>query len=231
MAKKMFAALLLAAMLGWVCLWSAKWAQSSKGRTEVDAPSSSESTVTSISSSAVGRDSGLPHAVANAAKREEIRRRILEAFAQAHAQADEPAKAPAREVLRGQRQTNDLEEFGRFTAQAIREDFIPMVRACAKDLPRDAGGKSMVAFELLSDSGIGAVVNSVETVPAESTLRNPAFETCIRESLYGVYFDPPPASTRATLRFPVVVDEDGNVDDNVEDFHPLDRRRSAEKNR
>jgi hypothetical protein len=179
----------------------------------------------------VGKERPFPRATKDQAKRDEIRRQLLAAFAEATAKAEtegERAPSPPAGSARGQRQTDDLAEFGRFIAQAIREDFIPMARACAKDLASrrpDAGGTALVAFELLGDKKIGGVVNSAEIVDAESSVHDGPFETCVRESLYGVYFDPPPAGGRATLRFEVKLDQtDGGIDDQVEDFHLKDKR-------
>ena len=103
-----------------------------------------------------------------------------------------------------------------------------MARACAEELSArrpDVKGKAFVAFELLGDRKIGGVVSSAEIVRDKSTLVDDGFETCVRESLYGVYFDPPPADTRATLNFEVAVRGDGGIDEDVEDFHLKDRRR------
>jgi hypothetical protein len=167
------------------------------------------------------------------AKREEMRRRLLAAIASAGSAEAEPSAKPERgagaPAPRGQRETNDIEEFGRFIAQAIREDFMPMARECAKELSArkpDAGGSARVAFELLGDTKIGGVVNSAEIDPDKSTIHDTQFETCVRESLYGVYFDPPPAGGRATLNFDVKLDSggEGGVDEQVDDFHLKDKR-------
>ena len=86
------------------------------------------------------------------------------------------------------------------------------------------GGSARIAFELLGDKKIGGVVNSAEVVGEQSTIHDADFETCMRESMYGVYFDPPPANARATLNFDVTIFDDGGIDEAVEDFHPRDRR-------
>jgi hypothetical protein len=56
-------------------------------------------------------------------------------------------------------------------------------------------------------------------------LHDAKFETCVRESLYGVYFDPPPAGGEATLDFPITILEDGGIADEVDDFSHLRDRR------
>ena len=101
-----------------------------------------------------------------------------------------------------------------------------MAEACVKDLATrvpDAGGAVTVAFELLGDAKIGGVVNEVSLEDAGAPLGDETFATCLRESMYGVYFDPPPAGGRATLNFPVTV-HGGTMDGHVDDFHLRDRR-------
>lgn len=161
-----------------------------------------------------------PRAMRDRERRDELRDRIIAAF-----DTNPQASLPAR----GQRDTNDVEEFSRFVTQAIREDFIPMARDCAKDLVRrrpTVHGTAVVAFELLGDTRIGGVVNATDIDRAQSSLADPEFETCVRESLFSVYFDPPPGGGRATLLFPVKIIEnaDGAIDENVEEFHIKDKR-------
>ena len=193
----------------------------------------SAASIVTASPSATSSATPFPRAIHDPAKREELRLRILaaSAAAEAEARAEQAAASAGRAApARGERQTNDLEEFGRFLATAIREDFIPMARACAKDLASrrpDAGGTATIAFELLGDEKIGGVVNEAEIVDSGAPVGDEAFETCIRESLYGVYFDPPPSGGRATLNFPVTLDGTGGVDENVDDFHLRDRRRET----
>ena len=81
-----------------------------------------------------------------------------------------------------------------------------------------------VQLDGFGDKKIGGVVNSAEVVNEKSTIDDTDFETCMRESMYGVYFEPPPANVRATLNFDVTMFEDGGLDEEVEDFHPRDRR-------
>lgn len=129
---------------------------------------------------------------------------------------------------RGNRETNDLKEFGRFIQQAINEDFVPMARSCAIALhahdPK-ASGPATIDFKLVGDKKIGGVVDSAAVDAKKSTLHDATFETCVRESLYGVYFDPPPAGGEATLNFQITLLEDGGVTADDDDFsHIRDRR-------
>ena len=126
------------------------------------------------SSSDPAKADHFPRAIKDQAKRDEIRARLLavlaEAEANAKAQAEKGSAAaapPAGQMARGQREATDVEEFGRFVAQAIREDFVPMARGCAKDLASrrpDAGGIALMAVEVLGDAKIGGVANSAEIV-------------------------------------------------------------------
>jgi hypothetical protein len=222
--KKWLAIAAVMVVLGWAALATLRRARAPLAATSPAASESSAESKVAAGPSSSARGA-FPHAVRDAAKREELRARLLAAAAanEARAKAEEAQRAPSR----GQRETNDIEEFGRFVAQAIREDFVPMARECARDLARrkpGSHGTATVAFELLGDTKIGGVVNEAEVMKEGSTLRDADFETCMRESLYGVYFDPPPAGGRATLRFPVTLFEDGGIDETVEDFHPRDRR-------
>jgi hypothetical protein len=206
----------------------------------VSGPSSvagaSRSPASSASAAAAAR---YPHAVRDQAKRDEMRARLLAAIAEANANAASakntlpgegtgPGSAAPGES-RGNRETNDLKEFGRFIQQAINEDFLPMARACAMELhARDpkARGSATIDFKLIGDKKIGGIVDSADVDASKSTLHDAKFETCIRESLYGVYFDPPPAGGEATLNFPITILEDGGVADDVDDFSQIRDRRN-----
>lgn len=182
-----------------------------------------------------------PHARHDPAKRDEMRARLLAAVAETSAKKpDESTKpaavkhaAPAEGAAapgdaRGNRESNDLKEFGRFVQQAIKDDFLPMARGCAAELrSRDpkARGSATIAFKLIGDKKIGGVVDEADVDAKKSTLHDEKFETCVRESLYGVYFDPPPADAVATLNFPITLLDDGGIADDVDDFdHIRDRR-------
>jgi hypothetical protein len=183
---------------------------------------------------AKSRDGGrFPRAVHDPVKREEMRTRLLQALAEARREADEEKAHPAAPgdpppASRGNREPNDLKELGAFVSQAIKEDFIPMARACSRELASrkpDAGGSTRVAFKLLGDKKIGGVVDEAHIERDKSTLADDEFETCIRESMYGVYFDPPPFGGEATLNFDVVVKDNGELDEEVDDFQNIKDRR------
>jgi hypothetical protein len=195
--------------------------------------SSASAAAPSAATSGDGGRSAFPRAVHDPVKREEMRTRLLQALAEARREADEENAHPhapgdPQPASRGNREPNDLKEFGAFVAQAIKEDFIPMARACSRELASrrpDAGGSTRVAFKLLGDKTIGGVVDEAHIDGEKSTLVDDKFETCIRESMYGVYFDPPPFGGEATLNFDVVVKDNGELDETVDDFQNLKDRR------
>lgn len=175
----------------------------------------------------------MPRAIHDPAKRDEIRRRLLAASAEAKRAAEEekahPATVESAGAVRGNREPNDLKELGRFVSQAIKEDFLPMARACAQELASrspDAGGNVRVAFTLLGDTKIGGVVDEAHIDADGSQIRDDKLETCMRESMYGVYFDPPPAGGMATLNFDVNLKGDGTIDEEVPDFQNIKDRRN-----
>jgi len=198
---------------------------------EVRAAASTSEAPTAVKPTDGGRS--FPHAVHDPVKREEMRTRLLRALAETRREDDEEKAHPRapgepQPSSRGNREPNDLEEFGAFVSQAIKEDFIPMARACSKELASrkpDAGGSTRVAFKLLGDKTIGGVVDEAHIDGDKSTLVDDKFETCIRESMYGVYFDPPPFGGEATLNFDVVVKADGELDEDVPDFQNIKDRR------
>lgn len=175
-----------------------------------------------------------PHAVHDPMKREEMRKRLLVALTEAQREAEEekahPGSAPAPNA-RGNREPNDLKEFGKFVSQAIKEDFMPMAKACLKDLDSrgsrgpDAGGNMRVAFKLIGDKQIGGVVDESHIDDEKSSIHDDKFETCLRESMYGVYFDPPPFGGEATLNFDVVINSKGELEEEVPDFQNIKDRR------
>lgn len=210
-----------------------------ESRSVPGAGASSADTASTTSSTAPARArenaDASPHAHRDPVKREEVRQRLLAAMAEAQRQADEEKAAANAGSLpdpnaRGNREPNDLKEFGSFVSQAIKEDFMPMAQACAKELAvrqPDAGGSVRVAFKLLGDKKIGGVVDEAKVEGGKSTLHDDKFETCMRESMYGVYFDPPPFGGEATLNFDVGIKGDGQggiESDDLDFSHIKDRR-------
>jgi hypothetical protein len=211
--------------------WRFAGSHATKKEAEVTAPATAD--LPGAAKSADRGRSSFPHAVHDPVKREEMRTRLLQALAEARREDEEqkahpPAPGDPPPASRGNREPSDLKEFGAFVSQAIKEDFIPMARACSRELASrkpDAGGSTRVAFKLLGDKKIGGVVDEAHIERDKSTLADDEFETCIRESMYGVYFDPPPFGGEATLNFDVVVKDNGEIDEEVDDFQNIKDRR------
>lgn len=92
-----------------------------------------------------------------------------------------------------------------FIRQAVREQYFPIARSCYQELldrePR-AGGKVVMSFAI---AGVGdaGVVDRVELLD-DSTLDDPEFTQCMRESMYSTVFEPPPrGSAETTVVYPV----------------------------
>lgn len=86
----------------------------------------------------------------------------------------------------------------------IREDFKPMATKCYEELlsrTPDAGGTAVMEFTIVADEKLGGIVE--ETVLGDAgTLVDPAFSTCMRESLGTVAFNPPPKGGKTTVHYP-----------------------------
>jgi hypothetical protein len=89
----------------------------------------------------------------------------------------------------------------------IRGDFMPMARECYDAaLERDGGlsGTMVFQFAIVGDESVGGIVESAELDPS-STLAEPEFVTCMRESLLSVTFVPPAHGGRVTVTYPFVL--------------------------
>jgi hypothetical protein len=87
----------------------------------------------------------------------------------------------------------------------IREDFFPLARACYESLlaqqPK-AGGTVSIFMSIAGDEEVGGVVESVE-LEDKSTMKDPEFLDCVRESMMSMVFEPPPEHGRVTVVYPV----------------------------
>lgn len=88
-----------------------------------------------------------------------------------------------------------------YASSRIEEHFIPLAKDCYAALLEKqpgASGEAVFAFEIVGDESIGGVIDSVE-LTEESTLDEPEFVECVRQSLLSVEFEPPPTHGRATI--------------------------------
>lgn len=101
-----------------------------------------------------------------------------------------------------------------YIQQRIREDFKPMAVKCYEDLLAkrpDAGGLAKMEFTIVADEKLGGMVE--ETKLGEgSTLVDPAFSTCLLESLSTVSFAPPEKGGKTTVHYPITFSPDDEDD-------------------
>jgi hypothetical protein len=97
---------------------------------------------------------------------------------------------------------------GHYVRDIVRDQFIAMGRTCYQELLErspGAAGKLVLSVVVAGESGMGAVVDSVE-VESDSTLDDEALVTCFRESMYAVEFgDPPPGHETFDFEYPVLL--------------------------
>jgi hypothetical protein len=92
-----------------------------------------------------------------------------------------------------------------FIRQAVREQYFPFARSCYQELldrEPEAAGKVVMSFTI---AGVGdaGVVDRVE-LGDDTTMDDPAFTQCMRESMYSTVFEPPPSgATETTVVYPI----------------------------
>ncbi len=93
-----------------------------------------------------------------------------------------------------------------YIRDAVREQYFPIARSCYDELlvrqPK-ASGKVVMSFAVVGD-GEDGVVDRVE-LGEDTTMDDPEFALCVRESMYSTIFEPPPAGTEeTTVVYPIV---------------------------
>ncbi len=94
-----------------------------------------------------------------------------------------------------------------YLRERIREDFVPMARACYEQLlgrRPNASGRALTEFVILGDDRLGGVVDEVSVQPGDGGLADEGFATCLRESMYTVAFRPPPGRGSLRVRYPFI---------------------------
>lgn len=89
---------------------------------------------------------------------------------------------------------------GDYVRRVMAEQFVPLAVSCYEELlerNRGAAGHIELAFSIMGHPSVGGVVVDVELAEG-TTLDDPTFATCVRESMYSVVFDAPPGG-RGTL--------------------------------
>lgn len=138
------------------------------------------------------------------AARDEVRRRLFAAWAGQLAveagdvDAGDPLRAPMPTLDGGSVDPSYIRE-------RIREDFVPMARACYEQLlARQPGvtGRAVAELVIVGDEGVGGVVDEVRVDTGDGGLAESGFDTCLRESMYTVAFRPPPGRGSLRVRYP-----------------------------
>jgi len=98
----------------------------------------------------------------------------------------------------------------RYIQRRVREDLFPIARSCYGDaLKRDpkVAGKLVVSFRIIGDRTVGGVVDDAKLTD-ETTIADPEFQTCVRESMMAVSFDAPPGDQEITVVYPILFSPD-----------------------
>lgn len=91
-----------------------------------------------------------------------------------------------------------------YIQERMREDFKPMAIKCYEELlarSPDAGGTAKLAFTIVADDELGAIVEDV-SLGEGTTLTDGSFATCLTESMTTVRFAAPKTSGKTTVHYP-----------------------------
>jgi hypothetical protein len=91
-----------------------------------------------------------------------------------------------------------------YIQERMREDFKPMAAKCYEELlarAPDAGGTAKLAFTIVADDELGAIVEDV-SLGEGTTLTDTSFATCLTESMTTVRFAAPKTSGKTTVHYP-----------------------------
>jgi hypothetical protein len=93
----------------------------------------------------------------------------------------------------------------KYIQSRIRSDFVPLASQCYETLLAthpEARGKAVFSFTIVGDAETGGIVESVELTEG-TTLADPEFAYCVRESLLSLSFAPPPNDGWVTVTYPL----------------------------
>lgn len=94
----------------------------------------------------------------------------------------------------------------KYIQEKVRNEFFPLARQCYATLTTripDAGGSAVLAFDIVGNKNIGGIVEQVDVLN-RSTLRDPEFVDCMRQSFLSVTFPPPEGGGMVTVEYPIV---------------------------
>ncbi|MES1177842.1 MAG: hypothetical protein ABUL62_26190 [Myxococcales bacterium] len=109
-----------------------------------------------------------------------------------HPAVEAPASSMPAPAGSGNQSNSPL---GRYVQDVVKRQFFPIANSCYEDALHaqpDAGGSITLNVTVVGDEAVGGVVDSVE-VDKDSTIVDPEFVTCLRESMYALSFAAPPA--------------------------------------
>jgi hypothetical protein len=96
----------------------------------------------------------------------------------------------------------------KYIQEHVRNEFFPVARQCYASLAErvpDAGGTVDLAFNIVGNANIGGVVEQVDVLN-KSTLRDPEFVACMRQSFLSVTFPPPEGGGMVSVEYPIQFD-------------------------
>jgi hypothetical protein len=97
------------------------------------------------------------------------------------------------------------EELRDYIRTVVREDYFPLAKQCyesALATNPHLGGRISMSFAVVGDKKVGGVVESAGFDDEASTIIDPGFRTCLRESMLSVAFDAPPGG-KVTVTYPI----------------------------
>jgi hypothetical protein len=93
----------------------------------------------------------------------------------------------------------------KYIQERVRKEFFPVALKCYTDMTDripDAGGSVVLAFDIVGNQNIGGIVEQVDVLN-KSTLRDPQFVECMRQSFLSVTFPPPKGGGWVTVGYPI----------------------------
>jgi hypothetical protein len=103
----------------------------------------------------------------------------------------------------------------KYIREHVQNEFFPLALKCYEDLSKrvpDAGGSAVLAFDIVGNPNIGGIVEQVDVLN-KSTLRDPEFIDCMRQSFLSVTFPPPESGTMVTVEYPILFSPDEPPDE------------------
>jgi hypothetical protein len=152
------------------------------------------------------RDAGGP--VLDRAHADSVRAALAAGWSATMPEPPTPARPTSgyREMPSGSDLASDAESpLISYVRHVMRDDYVPLARQCYDAMlersPR-IKGRISAFLVIVGDPRVGGVVESVAIDDEQTTLVDPEFRTCIRESLMSIAFDAPPGG-RLTVGYPL----------------------------